>query len=89
MEYTLVGVKRGEFTNQNGDNVKFSHLFLVGEFEEGTEGFAGMEALKVSFDYDAVGDLLGLTYPQQVDLQFNAKGKCTKLILLNADNGRK
>lgn len=89
MEYTLVGVKRGEFTNQDGENVKFGHLFVISDFEEGTEGVSGKEASKVKFDYDSVGDLLGITFPVQVDLQMNLKGKCTQVILKGKTNDGK
>ncbi len=81
MKYTLVGVKRGEFTTDGGDRLKYGHLFAVSDFDPGTEGVAGREAMKVKFDYDSVGDLLNLTYPIEVELVFNAKGKCVQVIL--------
>ena len=78
---TLVGVKRGSFTNSDGDKVNYGHLFVVYDFEEITEDVAGQQANKVKFDYDGVGELLKLTYPVKADLQINLNGKCTKVVV--------
>lgn len=80
---TLIGVKRGIFQNSDGQDVRYGHLFVNYGFDNVDEDCAGQEAAKIKFDYDGVSDLInaGLTYPCKVDLQFNPKGKCTKVIL--------
>lgn len=77
---SLVGVKRGTFQS-DGDTIRYGHLFVVYDFDDISEDSAGQQANKVKFDYDGVGELLGLTFPCKVDLQINLNGKCTKVIL--------
>ena len=88
---TLTGVKRGVFQNSDGQDVRYGHLFVNYDFDNVDEDCAGQEAAKVKFDYEGVCDLIdsGLTYPCTVDIQFNAKGKCTQVILAAKDNKQK
>lgn len=88
---TLVGVKRGIFQNAEGQDVKYGHLFVFYDFDNLDDDCVGQEAAKIKFDYDGASDLIqsGLTYPLQVDLQFNSKGKCTQVILAAKDSKQK
>lgn len=83
----LVGVKRGIFQNQDGQEIRFGHLFVVYDFDNPNEDCVGQEAGKVKFDYDGASELieLGLILPCDIDLQFNSKGKCIKVELVSKD----
>lgn len=80
----LFGVKRGTFTNDAGQEVRFGHLFVVHDFDDlDSADCSGQEVEKVKFDYDSASELIdcGLKYPIDVDLQFNSKGKCVHVVL--------
>lgn len=87
---TLVGVKRGIFQNAEGQDVKYGHLFIVSDFDNSDSDCIGQEASKVKFDYEGASDLIqsGLTFPCDVDVQFNSKGKCIQVILVSKDKSK-
>lgn len=81
MEAILHGVNRISFKNSDGDLVRMGFLYVESDFDEDTEECAGRQVAKMSFDYDAIPELIGLHFPVSVDLQINLKGKCKKVIL--------
>lgn len=81
MEAILHGVNRISFKNSDGDLVRMGFLYVESDFDDDVEECAGRQVAKMTFDYDAVEELLGLHFPVPVDLQINLKGKCKKVIL--------
>ena len=83
MRANIVGIKKMEFTDKNGKNVKFAKLQIVSSFPLSDDLSRGLAVSECSINYDLTDDIKEV--PCSAVLDFDTNGRLLDIDIVEDD----